>query len=192
MYFMPVQILSLILTSFRPHYDPTLVPFHPTLVRHLRPNSDHLQQLPLAPTLQDKLRTQTFRKGATHKLKPSPSDITTIRLSNSVIGPRDHCVTDTRIPHLVEFSCPCELQVLALSKTSLYTPLGTCSNRHSCVYGHIFGYGYCLHRQSDDWTAPFCSASTQSCLQMQFCIWLWEQIVGNASETNRFRKLWVS
>ena len=27
-----------------------------------------------------------FRKGATHKLKPSPSDITTIRLSNSIIG----------------------------------------------------------------------------------------------------------
>ena len=72
MYFMPVRILSLILTSFRPHYDPTLVSFHPTLVWHLQPNSDHLQHLPL-PTLQDKLRTQTFRKGATHKLKPSPS-----------------------------------------------------------------------------------------------------------------------
>ena len=62
MYFTPVQILSLILTSFHPHYDPTLVPSHPTLARHLQPNSDHLRQLLLAPTLWDKLRTQTFRK----------------------------------------------------------------------------------------------------------------------------------
>ena len=85
MYFMPVWILSLILISFHPHYDLTLVSFHPTLVRHLRPNSDHLQHLPPL-TLRDKLRTQTFRKGATHKLKPSPSDITAIGLSNSVIS----------------------------------------------------------------------------------------------------------
>ena len=42
------------------------------------------------PTLQDKLRTQTFRKGTTHKLKPSPSDITAIGLSNSVVSPQDH------------------------------------------------------------------------------------------------------
>ena len=46
-----------------------------------------------APTLRVKLRTQTFRKGATHKLKPSPSDITTFGLSNSVVGPRDHYLT---------------------------------------------------------------------------------------------------
>ena len=85
MYFTPVWILLLILTSFHPHYDLTLVSFHPTLVRHLQPNSDHLRHL-LLPTLQDKLRTQMFRKGATHKLKPSPSDITAIGLSNSVIG----------------------------------------------------------------------------------------------------------
>ena len=39
-----------------------------------------------------------FRKGATHKLKPSPSDITAIRLSNSVIGPRDHRVTIVKDP----------------------------------------------------------------------------------------------
>ena len=91
MYFMPVQILLLILTSFRPHYNPTLVSFCPTLVQHLRPNSDHLQHLPF-PTLRDKLRTQMFRKGATHKLKPSPSDITAIGLSNSVIGlPKSLC-----------------------------------------------------------------------------------------------------
>ena len=44
-------------------------------------------------TLQDKLRTQTFRKGATHKLKPSPSDITAIGLSNSVVSPWDHHLT---------------------------------------------------------------------------------------------------
>ena len=93
MYFTPVHILSLILTNFCPHYNLTLVPFHPTPVQHLQPNSDHLQQLLLALTLRDKLRTQTFRKGATHKLKPSPSDITTIGLSNSVIGPQDHRVT---------------------------------------------------------------------------------------------------
>ena len=34
-----------------------------------------------------------FRKGATHKLKPSPSDITTNGLSNSTISPQDHRVT---------------------------------------------------------------------------------------------------
>ena len=50
MYFMPVRILSLILTSFHPHYDPTLVPFCLTLVWHLRPNSDHLQQHPFWPS----------------------------------------------------------------------------------------------------------------------------------------------
>ena len=31
-----------------------------------------------------------FRKGTTHKLKPSPSDITAIGLSNSVVSPQDH------------------------------------------------------------------------------------------------------
>ena len=34
-----------------------------------------------------------FRKGATHKLKPSPSDITAIGLSDSVVGPQNHHVT---------------------------------------------------------------------------------------------------
>ena len=34
-----------------------------------------------------------FRKGTTHKLKPSPSDITTTGLSNSVVGPQYHYLT---------------------------------------------------------------------------------------------------
>ena len=101
MYFTPVWILSLILTSLRPHYCPTLVPFHLTLVRHLQSTTPPTQLRPpptsSAPTLQVKLRTQTFRKGATHNLKPSPSDITAIRLSNSVIGPQDHYLTNTHI-----------------------------------------------------------------------------------------------
>ena len=86
MYFTPVRILSLILISLCPHYDLNLVSLRLTLVWPLWPNSDHLRHSPLL-TLWGKLGTQMFRKGATHKLKPSPSDITTIRLSNSIIGP---------------------------------------------------------------------------------------------------------
>ena len=54
-------------------------------VRHLQPNSDHLRHS-LSLTPWGKLGTQMFRKGTTHKLKPSPSNITTIRLSNSNIS----------------------------------------------------------------------------------------------------------
>ena len=101
MYFMLVQILSLILTSFHPHYGLTLVPFHPT---SMTPPTQ--LQPPLtssALTLWDKLRTQTFRKGATHKLKPSPSDITAIVLSNSVISPWDHHITELSNPRVSGF-----------------------------------------------------------------------------------------
>ena len=71
MYFTLVWILLLILISLGPHYNPNLVSLHLTLVWHLWPNSDHLwHSPPLTPW--GKLGTQTFRKGATHKSKPSP------------------------------------------------------------------------------------------------------------------------
>ena len=55
-----------------------------------------------------------FRKGATHKLKPSPSDITAIGLSNSVIGLRDHHLTQIQvIPEIFKISW--SLEVLGYS-----------------------------------------------------------------------------
>ena len=45
-----------------------------------------------------------FRKGATHKLKPSPSNITAIGLSNSIVGPQDH-LPDTTMASSIGFVC---------------------------------------------------------------------------------------
>ena len=76
------------MSSLWPNLSPLLSDSSMTPPTQLRP--------PLtssSPTLRDKLRTQMFRKGTTHKLKPSPSDITANGLSNSVVGPLDHCVT---------------------------------------------------------------------------------------------------
>ena len=71
-----------ILTSLCPHFPLWLSPSRPSLTQHLWPNSDNLQPISTHnPWV--KLGTQMFRKGATHKLKPSPSDITANGLSKS-------------------------------------------------------------------------------------------------------------